>query len=750
MSGGWRRRAAAAVLLAATAAAAPAQDWPWHRGPHHDGTVAGDALPPPPVALALRWQRPLGSGYAAISIAGGVGVTLFSDGERDHVIAFDAASGEERWRHPIGPTYRGHDGSADGPLSTPAIAGDTVFALGPRGELLALALADGRRRWSRRLVEEGWGRAPQYGFATSPLIAGELVVVQAGGAGARLLVAFDRTSGEVRWTAGEDSSSYQSPVVVELLGRRQLLAVGDHVLVGVEPRRGEVLWQHRHTAEGRARGASGHPLVLDGDRLLVRSGPSEAVLFTLAAGAQGTAIRELWRSRRLFTRSHAAAVPYDGRLYSFDDHFLTCVEPASGETCWKSRPPGGRGLIRIGPYLAILADDGAVVLVEAKAEGYAEAARLKVFARGGWTPPTYAGGAILVRNLEAMARLAIVAARAPAGPAAVPRLEGACGELARRLEAAGEAERRALIDAFLARHPRSPLVEDGGLVCFLYRGPAQDVALSGNLTAAVRQELPLMPVAGGGLFLLTRRLDEESLYEYRFHVDFAAPVADPRNPDRVGSIFGPSSVLAMPRWQPPLRLATPAATTRGRVEELRLPSTALGAEQRLRIYLPPGFDAAAGYPLVVVQESAGAAEARLPQLFDELIGGGRAAAAVVALLPPLAREHDAPALDAYARMVAEELVPALERRFGARRDGRVLLGAGSGAPIAAWIAFARPGVFARLGLHSFFLHGLYGPLAGGAFSLSPAAQDELLARASRRPPQALEIELASSRHPARD
>ena len=66
--------------------------------------------------LELIWKKPLGSGYSRIAVADGRGVTMFSDGEFDRLVALDVDTGEEIWRYQIATTYRGHDGSQDGPI----------------------------------------------------------------------------------------------------------------------------------------------------------------------------------------------------------------------------------------------------------------------------------------------------------------------------------------------------------------------------------------------------------------------------------------------------------------------------------------------------------------------------------------------------------------------------------------------------------------------------------------------------------
>jgi hypothetical protein len=58
------------------------------------------------------------------------GHEIDSDGTSDVIAAFDEQSGAELWRFAVEPTYRGHDGSHDGPMTTPLIHDGRVFGLG--------------------------------------------------------------------------------------------------------------------------------------------------------------------------------------------------------------------------------------------------------------------------------------------------------------------------------------------------------------------------------------------------------------------------------------------------------------------------------------------------------------------------------------------------------------------------------------------------------------------------------------------
>ena len=217
-------------------------------------------------------------------------------------MALDASTGAEQWRYRISETYKGHDGSDDGPLSTPSIAGGVVYGLGARGGLFAVSLADGMERWRRDLVAEVGAVKPHYGFTTAPTVIGDLLVVETGGDDGRSISAFDRETGELRWSTGDDPVAYQSPLAFDLGGELSLVAVTSRSLFGLAPETGEVLWRHQHTeGDGRAFGSAQPVPVGEGGILLIDG--RESALFRVSKNAGGTR----WRRRGAPARCAARA-----------------------------------------------------------------------------------------------------------------------------------------------------------------------------------------------------------------------------------------------------------------------------------------------------------------------------------------------------------------------------------------------------------------------------------------------------------
>jgi outer membrane protein assembly factor BamB len=655
-------------------------NWPVWSGPERNLTSLGNGVfDGGAFGLERVWSRPLGSAYSGILVDDGWLATTFSDGASDYLIALDASTGAEHWRYRISDTYKGHDGSDDGPLATPTIDGGVVYGLGARGRLFAVSLEDGKERWRRDLVADFGAVKPPYGFTTTPTLIGDLLVVETGGDDGRSISAFDRETGELRWSTGDDPVRYQSPMVFDLGGETSLVAVTDRSLLGLALETGEVLWKHQHT-EGDGRGFSSAQPVPVGEGGILLADGSESALFQVSKNAEGYTVEEAWRSRALRTnRTFAVPVPYEGYVYGFSGNFLTCVDAATGEMVWKSRPPGGGNLLLIDGHLVILIRSGEIVVAEATPEEYREVSRLQALDRGYFTRPSFAGGKIYVRNLADIAAIGVTEASSAEAvgadrAAADWDLRGDFGIFIEKLAVAEK--KSEMVESFLAEHPTLPILE-GNLVHFVYHGEVDDLAISGNF---IREggEHAMHRVEGTDFYFRSYELPEKSIFSYQFSV-FEESMTDPANPRKTGGEDNEQSVLATAGWQAPFHLREPEGK-RGSIEKLQWKSAQLGNEREVQIYLPPSYGEGEGrYPLLMVNDGEQALSiGEMDKSLDNLIGK-TVAPVIVAFVPPVhPGEFGGSNTDEYARAQVEELIPLLDKTFrtDAHRESRAVMGQG--------------------------------------------------------------------------
>ena len=363
------------------------------------------ALPSPPRSAKSLWHRASQGGYSELAIAGQRIVTMDLRGGVDHVVAFDAATGKDIWATPVGPTYRGHDSSEDGPIATPTIDGADVFAVGPHGVIVALDLKTGRQRWRHDLRASFGAEIPGWGFAASPLVEGQLVIVATGGAKSQGLLAFDRSSGTLRWSALPGiSPGYSSPVAATLAGTRQVIVVRGDRVAAVSPADGRELWSARSL--GASEEVLNSALVLPGDRVLLTHS-KESWLLRITHRDGRFVADEVWRSPRVRI-SLAPAIHLNGSLYAFSGGQLMCFDLDTGETRWRERFGDGT-LAAAGTTLFLVTRSGDLVIAEASPEGYREVSRTRAFSSGGSTVtgPSIANGHVYVRSTKEMAAFAL-------------------------------------------------------------------------------------------------------------------------------------------------------------------------------------------------------------------------------------------------------------------------------------------------------------------------------------------------------
>lgn len=591
--------------------------WPRWRGSDFNGTSReSNIFPPEGFALEVRWRQSLGSGYSGVVVSDSHAVTMFSDGDIDYVASLDADDGREHWRLPIAPTYPGREGANDGPVSTPTIADGLVIALGPRGELVAIELDSGKTRWKRHLVDELGATRPHWGFSTSPLVVDERVFVETGGRDGAL-TAFDAHTGATLWSAGADEINYQSPILWTRPGGRELVAAGDETLFAVDPDSGRELWRYEHGGSGFYQRIV-NPVIVGSDGIFFTHSPDGSKLVGLSPTENGgIEVQERWASPHL-KLNYATPIVHEGHIYGFSRNFLSSIDADTGALNWKSRPPGNGFHILVDDHLVILTKQGSLHVAQADPEAYRELARLDVVSRITWTPPSFAGGRIYVR--DSFADIVAVDVVTEIGSSTDAGNDPGDGDgllpgtrFAKWIEslegAPDEQVKQERVTDYVDEQPRIPMIEDDRFAHFIYRAGASDVALHGGMLGA-KKELSMQHVAGTDLFYASFELAPDARIQYQFVRDLGVPETDPRNPRVSDSLLYPGkvSLLVMPEAEAPPVLADDT-NAKGTLEELPFETSTVqvgrltwGGERPVAVYLPEGYDPSSltTYPSVYV------------------------------------------------------------------------------------------------------------------------------------------------------
>jgi len=378
--------------------------WPGFRGPNRDGVSQETGLldswaaDGPPEG----WRFAAGAGYSGISIDGDHAFTLWQEEEEQRLVAFDVGSGKVLWKHTVGPAFNSPYG--DGPRSTPVIDEGRVFAIDAGGRLAAVRASDGEEIWSHDLAQAFDARIPSIGYASTPLVEGDLLLVEVGAAKGAFM-AFEKSTGEVVWASQSDEPAYVSPIVLTSNNRRQVVFFSASGLYALAPGDGRLLWHHPWSAPCPATGIplnAASPVFVPPDRVFVSSAYGDhkgGAILRLVERDGHLATERLWHAPLIDSEVNTAVLA-DGHLYGFKGGILVAVDAATGELKWSARGYGRGSLIVADGKLIVLGEHGDLALVEANPEAYRELARTRILTGRSWTAPALADGRLFLRNAE--------------------------------------------------------------------------------------------------------------------------------------------------------------------------------------------------------------------------------------------------------------------------------------------------------------------------------------------------------------
>ena len=406
-------------LLLVVGRQAPAADWEQFRGPTRDGISSESGLVTSWGEDGPRelWRRPIGEAFSAVVAVGKRLYTLDSDAAEteqagEYALAINAETGDTLWRRRIGDLFT--EGFGNGPRSGPAWHDGRLYVLSSRGNFHALDAEDGRILWSVDFKERFAAQVQTWAFSSAPLILPDLrlVVVEAGGTEGRAVAAFDLETGDLRWTAIDDTVVYSSPVEMNLHGVRQLVFLAQSGLWALDTE-GKTLWRSPFVPKLGIKPAP--PVFVAPDRVFVSASyEAGAKMVRVTHGEQGFAAEDLWEDRSM--RNHFnGSVVLDNHLIGFDKATLKCIDAATGALAWAERGLGMGSLIRTEDLLIILSERGKLVLADASTDAFTPLAEHPVLSGRCWTQPTLSDGRLYVRNGAEIVALDLRAATAPEG-----------------------------------------------------------------------------------------------------------------------------------------------------------------------------------------------------------------------------------------------------------------------------------------------------------------------------------------------
>jgi len=386
--------------------------FPQFLGPSRDCKIPGpnlatdwDAEPPKKL-----WRQPIGAAWSGFVVASQRAVTQEQRGEDEAVVCYDLQTGAVLWLHTDAGYYKTTI-AGEGPRATPTIHDGKVYTLGATGVLNCLDLATGKPVWQRHIaidaeldldapvdqsgMSANRNKAKEWGYASSPLIVDDKVVVSAGGENGKSLFAYDTASGEPVWSGGNSRAGYSSARLAKLHGETQILIFNQDGLAAHSPQNGSVAWEfdwgvpYPHVSM---------PVSLPGNRVLLSLGYGKgSKLLQVDFDGGVFSATELWKSIRMKAK-FTNLVFHDGHIFGLDDGMFACIDAERGRRQWKDGRYGHGQILLRGSHILVMAENGDVVLLEANPEKQVELTKFAALDGKTWNPPALAGDYLLVRN----------------------------------------------------------------------------------------------------------------------------------------------------------------------------------------------------------------------------------------------------------------------------------------------------------------------------------------------------------------
>jgi outer membrane protein assembly factor BamB len=334
------------------ASAAWTADWPAWRGPQGIGVSTEKTLPLHwGTNQNVRWRTPLPErGHATPIIWGNqvfVSQAIEKEGRRT-LMCFDRATGKLLWQK--GTTYTEKEPTHEtNPYcsASPVTDGERVIASFASAGLFCYDF-NGKELWHRDLGQQKhiWGNA------ASPILHGELCVLNFGPGERTFLIALNKKTGQTVWQVDEpggDSGekkpgqdkpdwigSWTTPIVINVDAHDELLMTFPKRVAAFDPNTGKELW----TCQGLNPLVYTSPLYSDG--VVVAMGGFMGASLAVKPGGQGdvTETHRLWQVPKNKQRIGSGVI-HDGHIYILTDPGIAeCIELRTGKVVWEERLKG--------------------------------------------------------------------------------------------------------------------------------------------------------------------------------------------------------------------------------------------------------------------------------------------------------------------------------------------------------------------------------------------------------------------------
>lgn len=369
-------------------------DWPQWRGPNRDGRSPDVGLLKswPTGGPTLLWKATgIGIGFSSIAVSNRT-VYITGDVADDLVITALDMNGNKKWQVNHGASWKQDPPGARG---SPVVDDGRLYLLSGHGLLKCYDAAGGAERWWVDLVQAFRGRQEGWGYAESPLIYKNMLIVTPGGD--NCIIALNKETGEtIRTSTGlSDAAHHSSCIAVEFQGRPMIVQMVAKGMVAVDARNGQFLWRCERAVTGAA---CATPVYSDGYCFGATGYGGGGACVKLSLDGGTVRATQVWETKEMVCH-HGGYIVHEGYIHGNHEGGWSCLELATGRKMWSARGVGKGSLCYADGMLYTFGEGGGRIgLVKAQPGGFEQTGEFSVQGRGpSWAYPVVAGGRLYLR-----------------------------------------------------------------------------------------------------------------------------------------------------------------------------------------------------------------------------------------------------------------------------------------------------------------------------------------------------------------
>ena len=373
-----RRQVVLLLLLQLGAMTVPAgtlgaEEWPQFRGPTGQGHSAEHDIPVEwSESRNVIWKTPLpGVGWSSPVVAAGkVWVTAAvkdRNGGSLRALAYDVATGRE-----LVNTEVFRVASVD-PLNakntraspTPILDGDRVYVhFGADGT--AALTTTGAIVWKTKFDYES-----QHGDGGSPVLHGDLLILNCDGDDVAFVVAIDKQTGKIRWKTTRRqpfAQAYSTPLVIRVGDREEVISVGAYRAVAYDPANGREIWRVSYPVRFPDGFSNVMRPVYGAGLLFISAGFNIPSFIAVRPDGTGDVTRThvAWTLMRGAPLTPSPLIVGNDLYVVSDNGIAQCLDARTGEPYWQRRLKGNHSAspVYADGRIYFLSEEGTATVIE--------------------------------------------------------------------------------------------------------------------------------------------------------------------------------------------------------------------------------------------------------------------------------------------------------------------------------------------------------------------------------------------------